>query len=172
MPKTRAQKESDYAQLAAKLQDAKSVVFAEYRGTTVKDLDKLRRSLSKEQIFAKVYKVTLIKKALTERGIDASSFDYKAPLIMAVSETDEVSPARIVKEITKDVKTINILSGMMGSDLATREQILALADLPSKDQLRAQLVGTINAPVSGFVNVLAGNVRSLLNVFNAMAQKA
>ena len=91
---------------------------------------------------------------------------------MAVSADDEVAPARIIKNVSKDVKTINILSGVMGGTFAGREQMLILADLPSKDELRAKLVGTINAPVSGFVNVLAGNLRGLINVLNAVAQKA
>jgi predicted dehydrogenase len=55
--------------------------------------------------------------------------------------------------------------------LVTKAQVTALADMPSKLELRAKLVGTINAPVSGFVNVLAGNIRSLVNVLNAVAQK-
>jgi large subunit ribosomal protein L10 len=113
-----------------------------------------------------------VKKALAANGIEVGELDYKTPVILSLSMEEETAPARGVKNVAKDIKTINILSGILDKHLASREQVLALADLPSKDQLRAQLVGTINAPVSGFVNVLAGNVRGLLNVLNAMAQKS
>lgn len=172
MPKTRAQKEQDLQELTDKLKTAKAVVFSDYRGTTVKDIDTFRRTLAKEQVFSKVYKMTLVKKALQAAGIEAGDLDYKTPVILSLSTEEETVPARLIKNVGKDIKTINILSGILDNALATREQILVLADLPSKDQLRAQVVGTINAPVSGFVNVLAGNVRNLLNVLNALAQKS
>jgi large subunit ribosomal protein L10 len=172
MPKSRQQKEQDLQELTDKLKDAKAVVFSDYRGTTVKDIDTFRRTLAKEQVFSKVYKMTLVKKALAANGIEAGELDYKTPVILSLSSEEETTPARIIKNLGKDIKTINILSGILDQKLASKDQILVLADLPSKDQLRGQLVGTINAPVSGFVNVLAGNVRGLLNVLSALAQKA
>ncbi len=171
MAKTRIQKEQDLQELTDRLKGAKSVVMSDYRGTTVKDIDAFRKALTKENVKSKVYKVSLIKKAFEANGIDTATLDYKTPVILSVSEEDEVAPARIIKNISKEVKTIGILSGVLDGQFATREQMLALADLPSKDELRAKVVGTINAPVSGFVNVLAGNLRGLINVLNAVAQK-
>ena len=172
MAKTRQQKEQDLQELNDRVKGAKSIVLADYRGTTVKEIDTFRRALGNEGVQSKVYKVSLVKKAFEANNIDASSLDYKTPVILAVSSDDEVAPARIIKNVSKDVKTINILSGVLDGTFAGREQVLALADLPSKDELRAKLVGTINAPVSGFVNVLAGNIRGLINVLNAVAQKS
>lgn len=171
MAKTRVQKETDLAELTEKIKSAKSVVLSEYRGTTVKDMDKFRRSMEKENIFTKVYKVTLIKKALEAAGIQAGNLDYKTPVILMASEGDETGPARLVKTFGKDVKTISILSGVLENSYMDKASVEALADLPSKDELRGQLVRTINAPVSGFVNVLAGNIRNLINVLNAVAAK-
>jgi large subunit ribosomal protein L10 len=172
MAKTRSQKEADLQELQDRLSGAKSIVLSEYRGTTVKDIDKFRRALSAEGIQSKVYKTPLIKKAFEAQGIDASGImEYKVPVIVSVSKEDEVAPARIIKTFGKEVKTIGILSGVLDGTSASKEQMMALADLPSKDELRAKLVGTINAPVSGFVNVLAGNLRGLINVLNAVAQK-
>ena len=172
MAKTRAQKEQDLAELTDRLKSAKSIVLSEYRGTNVKDIDKFRRALSAEGIVSKVYKSPLIKKAFEANGIDATNImEFKVPVIVSVSQEDEVAPARVIKTFGKEVKTISMLSGVLDGTFASKEQMLALADLPSKDQLRAKLVGTINAPVSGFVNVLAGNLRGLINVLNAVAQK-
>lgn len=171
MAKSRSQKEQDLAELTDRLKSAKSIVLSEYRGTTVKDIDKFRRALSAEGVVSKVYKSPLIKKAFEANGFATDSLDYKVPVIVSVSQEDEVAPARIIKTFGKEVKTIAILSGVLDGTVATKEQMIALAELPSKDQLRGQLVGTINAPVSGFVNVLAGNLRGLINVLNAVATK-
>lgn len=171
MAKTRQQKEQDLAELIDRIKSAKSAVLTDYSGTTVKNIDAFRRALSKEGVQSKVYKVSLLKKAYEANNIDASSLDNKLPVILSTSVEDEVAPARIIKSISKDVSTIKILSGVLDGQFAGQEQVMALADLPSKDQLRARLVGTINAPVSGFVNVLAGNIRGLINVLNAVAQK-
>lgn len=171
MAKTRSQKEQDLQELIDRLKGAKSVVLSEYRGTAVKDIDKFRRALSSEGVQSKVYKIPLIKKAFEANGIAAETLDYKVPVILSVSQEDEVAPARIIKTFSKEVKTVGILSGVLDGTYASKEQMVALADLPSKDELRAKLVGTINAPVSGFVNVLAGNIRGLINVLNAAAQK-
>lgn len=170
MAKTRQQKESDLAELTEKVKSAKSIVLSEYRGTTVKDISNFRNALRKEAIFTKVYKVSLVNKAFAANGIDAK-IDYKTPVVMAISEEDEVAPARVVKTVGKDVKTISILSGVVDGKFMEKSQIMALAELPGKQEMRAQLVGTINAPVSGFVNVLAGNIRGLMNVLNAIAAK-
>lgn len=171
MPKTRAQKEQDLQELTDRLKTAKSAVFTDYRGTTVKDIDVFRRTLSKEGVVSKVYKVTLVKKAMEANSMDVSSLDYKTPVILSISQEDEVAPARVIKGLSKDIKTLKILSGVFDGKFATQDQVMALAELPSKDELRAKLVGTINAPVSGFVNVLAGNIRGLITVLNGIAQK-
>lgn len=171
MAKTKQQKETDLAELTEKVKGAKSIVLSEYRGTTVKDIDSFRNALRKENVFTKVYKVTLVKKALEANGISAS-IDYKTPVILAVSNDDEVAAARIVKGVGKTVQTIKILSGIVDGKFMEKTQVAALADLPSKQELRAKLVGTMNAPVSGFVNVLAGNLRGLVQVLNAIAQRA
>lgn len=172
MAKSRSQKEQDLTELTDRVKGAKSIVLTEYRGTTVKNIDKFRRALSAEGIVSKVYKTPLIKKAFEANGIEASTLlDLKVPIILSVSQEDEVAPARIIKTFGKEVKTIGILSGVLDGAFASKEQMIVLADLPSKDQLRGQLVGTINAPVTGFVNVLAGNLRGLINVLNAVAQK-
>lgn len=172
MPKSKVQKENDLAELTEKLKDAKSVVFVDYRGTTVKNIDKFRKTLRKENVFSKVYKITLLKKALAACGINAEGIDYKTPVILSISQEEETTAARLVKGLSKEIPTLGMIAGVVDGQMASKEQLMALADLPSKDVLRGALVGAINAPVSGFVNVLAGNLRGLINVLNAAAQKS
>ncbi len=154
MAKLKSQKEKDLQELTDKLKDAKSVVFSEYRGTTVKDMDKFRKALRKENVFSKVYKLSLVKKAMEANGLDVSSVDYKAPAILAISMEDEVAPARIVKTMAKEVKTLSVLEGIVEGKKFSKAQVEALGDLPSKDQLRAQFLATLNGPLAAFVRVL------------------
>ncbi len=154
MPKSKVQKSEDLAELTSKLKEAKSVVLSGYRGTTVKDITKFRSNLRKENIFSKVYKLSLIKKALKAVGIDGEITDHKMPVILSVSAEDETAPARLIKNFSKDVKTISILEGVVDGKLVKQETVMALASLPTKDQLRAQFMSVLNGPISAFARVI------------------
>ena len=162
MAKSKSQKHSDLKELTEKLAGAKGIVFSDYRGTTVKDMDKFRRSLRKENIFSKVYKLTLVKKALEANGLDASSINYKTPVILTVSTDDEVAPARVIKTFNKDVKTVNMLEGFVAGKLMGKAQIEALGSLPGKNELRAQFLSVLNGTLAGFVRVLGGRAKKLV----------
>lgn len=175
MAKLKSQKEKDLNELVEKLKNAKSVVFTDYRGTTVKDMDKLRKSLRKENVFSKVYKIPLIRKALEAMGIPSASVDYKAPVIMSISEEEESTPARIIKTLTKEIKSLNIVEGIVGKDIFSKAQVEALGDLPSKDQLRAQFMSVLNGPMAAFarlVNAYAEKKASVSTAAPAEKQEA
>lgn len=160
MPKSKVQKNKDLEELNAKLAEAKGVVFTDYRGTTVKDLDKFRKALRKENVFSKVYKMSLVNKALAQNGIVAT-LDYKTPAILAISNEDEIAPARIVKALTKEVKTLSILEGIVEGKMFSKVQVEALGDLPSKDQLRAQFMSVLNGATSAFVRLLDARAKKM-----------
>jgi large subunit ribosomal protein L10 len=154
MAKLKSQKEKDLQELVEKLKNAKSIVFTGYRGTTVKDLDTFRNALRKEEVFTKVYKLPLVKKALEKNGVTGANVDYREPVILSVSQNDETAPARIIKNLAKELKTFVILEGVVDGKLLSKAEISALADLPSKDQLRAQFMSVLNGPISAFARVL------------------
>lgn len=172
MSKPKSQKEVDLKELSAKLKLAKAVVFTGYSGTTVKDLDKFRNTLRKEKVFSKVYKLTLVKKAMKEAGIVGEILDYKTPVILSLSEEDEVAPARAVKSLSKDVKTITILEGIFEGKIYSKAQVEALGDLPSKDQLRAQFMSVLNGPAAAFVRLLDAYAKKLGETSAAPAVEA
>lgn len=155
------QKEKDLQELTEKLKDAKSVVFTKYSGTTVKDLDTFRNTLRKENVFSKVYKITLIKKALEAVGIPSSSIEYKTPVILSLSKEDETAPARIIKNLTRELKTLGILEGVVNGKLMSKSEVEVLASLPSKDQLRSQFMSVLNGPVSAFARVLKARAEKI-----------
>ncbi len=154
MPKLKSQKEKDLKELTEKLKASKAVVFSDYRGTTVLDLDKFRKTLRKENVFSKVYKLTLVKRAMKDAGLQGEIADYKTPVILSISTEDETAPARIIQNLTKDIKSIGILEGLLGSELMSKAQVVALGSLPTKDQLRSQFMSVLNGPISAFARVL------------------
>lgn len=169
---TKEKKKAILQDLSDKFSKSKSMVFIGFQGLTVKDTMVLRRKLRAEGIDYTVAKKTLIKKGLESvetKGTE--NFSPEGPVAVAFGYEDEIAPARIAKEFGQTNDKVQILGGVMNSELMDAESMKQIASLPGKDQLRAQLIGTINAPVSGFVNVLAGNVRSLMNVLNAIAEE-
>ncbi len=166
---TRQDKEKIVQNLSDKFSRAKSIVFLGFKGLTVKEDGELRSSLRSEDIDYKVARKTLIKRGLKEVNIEGvEDLELEGPVGTAVSYDDEVAPARLANEYAKTNKKLKLLGGYVSNKYLDATEIKALSLLPGKDQLRAQLVGTINAPVSGFVNVLAGNIRGLVNVLKAI----
>lgn len=163
----KAQKEKDLAELTQKLKEAKSVVFTDYRGTTVKNLDTFRNALRKENVFSKVYKLSLVKKAMKQAGISGEIADYKTPVILSISSEDETSPARIINNLAKEIKTFGILEGVLGKELVSKAQVITLGNLPSKDQLRAQFMSVLNGPISAFARVLNARAEKMGQVLPA-----
>lgn len=154
MAKKKSQKEQDLVELISKLKEAKAAVFTGYAGTTVKDIDMFRKTLSKEGVFSKVYKLTLVKKAMKEAGVKGEISEYKTPVIMSISSEDETVTARLIKTLSKDIKTLNILEGLMDGGVVSKAQVETLGGLPTKDQLRAQLLSVFNGPMAALARLL------------------
>jgi large subunit ribosomal protein L10 len=170
MATTRKEKEAQLKQLVADLTDAKGVVFAQYRGLTVKEIDKIRKNLRKENVKYSVVKITLLKKALAELGINSDQFQYTGPIAVAFSQDDETTPARIIKAMNKEHQNLLLDGGILDKKVIGKQMVISLADLPSKQQLLGQLVSVIAGPARGLVTVLSGNMRQLVYALNAIAE--
>ncbi len=169
---TKDQKKKIIENLSDKFSKSKAIVFLGFQGLSAKENIELRRKLRGENIDYKVAKKTLIKKGLEDaKVLGDNELDLEGPVAVAVGYDDEVAPARLSNEYAKSNKKLKLLGGFIATKYMDAKEIKVLALLPGKDQLRAQLVGTINAPVSGFVNVLAGNIRGLVNVLKAIEEK-
>lgn len=167
MAKSRQQKEQTVAELLGYFGSMKSAVFVNYQGLKVKEADELRRSADKEKISYTVAKKTLLTKALKSSGVEFDAATLNG-MIGVATATDEVAAAKLVSEFGKAHESLKILGGIVDGKVVDAAAVKALASLPSRQQLLGQLVGTINAPVTGFVNVLAGNLRGLVNALNAI----
>lgn len=168
---TKVQKDVIVKDLVEKLKNSKAVVFSDYKGLNVKDMTTLRRDLRAEGVDLKVLKKTLMQIALKDAGIELDVKKLEGQIAIAVSSRDEVAAAKIIAKLAKVNENLKIAGGILGTKELSAEEVNALAKLPSKEELLAKLVGTLNAPVSGFVNVLAGNMRGLVTVLKAVADK-
>lgn len=167
---TRARKEATLKQLTEDLKHARGIVFTEYKGLTVAQINKMRRLLRAEKVKYQVVKVTLLKKALAALNI-AGDLKFAGPVAVAISQEEETTPARILKAATKEYPQLVLDGGIFQSQIVASDVIQKLASLPSKEQLLGQLVSVIAGPMRGLVTVLSGNTRNLLNVLNAIKEK-
>ena len=168
MPKTRQQKEEVLQELVKDVSESKAMVFLGYHGLTVPEIEDLRKKLREEMVEMKVIKKTLLQKAFAEQKMDINVKTLGDGLAVLLGKGDEVSPARIISEFKKEHEVVDIYGGILESTFIDETKVVSLAKLPGKQELYAKLVGSINSPVSGFVNVLAGNVRGLVNVLNGI----
>lgn len=166
---TKAQKKEIVKKLGESFKASKSIVFSDFKGLTVKEMTDLRKELRANETSFRVVKKTLIALALKDAGLEADIKGLEGQIALAVSENDEVVAAKIIAKAAKANENLKIVGGFLGDKNITSEEVSALAKLPSKEELLAKFVGSINAPVSGFVNVLAGNLRGLVNVLKAVA---
>lgn len=162
------------AEVADLLATSKMTVVTKYEGTTVKSLQSLRREARESGTTVKVIKNRLVIKALTQnnkfKNTDTSALE--GMLLYAFNRDDEVAPAQSIAQFARTTPTLEFVGAItVDGSFLDAEDVKSLASLPSKDQLRGILVGTIAAPLSGFVNVLAGNVRGIYNVLNARADQ-
>jgi large subunit ribosomal protein L10 len=170
MPKTRQEKEQIVAELTEKLGTMKSTVFTSISGYTMEDANTLREKGKKAGVEVLIAKKTLLVRALEEKGFGAKKADLEGSILTTIGYDDEVSAAKLIAELGKEREGIEIVGGILEGEFVGSEAIKTLATLPSKEELLAKVVGSINAPVSGFVNVLAGNLRNLANVLNAIKE--
>ena len=167
MAKTRQQKEETLAALTSAFSSSKSSVLVNYQGLKVKEAEELRRKAEKEGVGYIVAKKTLLTKAFQATGTEYDVTSMSGMIGVATAK-DEVGAARLLAEFAKAHESMKILGAVVDGKIIDAAGVNALASLPSREVLLASLVGTINGPVSGFVNVLAGNLRGLVNVLNSI----
>lgn len=172
MQQTKQQKEVLVSEVAKKIKESKALVFANFKGVSVKDITAIRRELRKSGSSWQVLKKTLLNIALKDAGVAVDARALEGQVGVAFSQ-DEVAAAKVIADFQKANKdvTLSIEGGALGSKSLTANEVKALAKLPSQDELRAKLVGTLQAPIASFVRVLGGNLSGLVQVLKAIEEK-
>lgn len=171
MPKSKQQKQETVGDLTAGLKAAKSAVFANFQGLTVAKSEELRREARKVGVTMLAAKKTLVQRALSDAGLSGADASQFKGGIATFLGNDEIAPAKVVSLFAKKNEVVTIFGGMLEGKFIDLAMVKSLAALPGKQELLGKLVGSMNAPISGFVNVSAGVIRSLVNVLNAYKDK-
>lgn len=172
MALTKDKKHAVVAEVADLLSTSKMTVVAKYQGTTVKALQQLRRQARSNGTQVKVAKNRLVRQALAQtenlRDVDTSALE--GMLLYAFNSADEVAPAQILADFAKANPTI-VFAGAISAEgkFLTAEEVTALAKLPSKNELIAQVIATLASPLNDVTNGLSGNLHALLD---GLASKA
>lgn len=158
-------------EIKEKFSKAKTIAFVDYRGITVAEDTELRRKFRKAGCDYKVYKNRLMLRALNELGIECPASHFEGTTAVAIGYSDEVAPAKIIYNAVKDLNKMSIKFGILNGVSVEATQIEALANLPSKEELIAKLLGTLNNPASSLCRVLNAPTRGLAVALNAIATK-
>jgi len=167
MAKTKLQKEQTVKQLVEGIKNAKTVVIAAYDGLQVSDSQDLREKCTAENVQVISVKKTLLKLALEQAGInDVDVKGIQGSVAVIFSTQDEVAPAKLVETFVKDHEQMQTWGGIVEQKIVDQDGIKRLALIPSRPELLAKVVGSLKSPISGFANVLSGNLRGFINVLN------
>lgn len=169
---TRDKKQALVAELTELLTDAKATAFAHYARVSVAELQNLRKAAREAGVTIKVVKNRLVRVALeqvdTYKETDTSGLTGQ--LVYAISAEDEVAPAQVLNDFAKNHPKLELAGGISVEGLAlSAEDVKALAGLPSKNQLIAEVVAQLLSPVHDTVNALSGNLHGLLDGIEAKA---
>ena len=146
-------KKAVVAEVSEKLADAQAVIMAEYRGLEVGQVTELRAKARESGVYLRVLKNTLVRRAVEGTPFEGLADQLVGPLIYGIS-TDPVAPAKVLVEFAKTNDKLVVKGGAMPSYVMDVEGVKALASMPSREELLATLLGTMQAPVAKFVHTL------------------
>jgi large subunit ribosomal protein L10 len=166
---------TEKSELVEKLHDELSksgaVFITDYKGLTVEQVTQLRGGIRQAGGKYQVVKNTLLK--LAAEGTNATGLNplLEGPTAIAIAFDDPVALAKAIVEFSKKNENLEIQGGVLGSQFLTEEDVKDLAGMPSKEVLLARMLGSMNAPATNFVGVLAAMVRQLMYVLKAIEEK-
>ena len=172
-----SKKQAVVAELKEQLTSAKGVVLTGYKGLTVAQDTALRREFREAGVTYHVVKNTMLRLAAQEAGIEGLADHLEGTTAFAFSAEDAVAPAKVIGGFIKknkldDAGVLTIKVGMVEGQVIDANEVNALATLPSREELIAKMLGSMNAPISNTVNVLQGVIRNAVYVLDAVrAQK-
>ncbi|MDT8317674.1 MAG: 50S ribosomal protein L10 [bacterium] len=164
----REQKQQEIDSLKDSFVKSESVILADYCGLTVSEMQDVRTKLRDASVELRVAKNTLAKRAIKDTDSESLSDVFTGPTAIAFSYADPVAGAKVLSELVERYEALELKGGVLGNKLLSIADILALSKLPTKEILLSQLLSVMNGPMTGFVRVLSGNQRSLVQVLSAI----
>lgn len=168
---TRERKKDLVAQYSELLAQSRAIILTEYSGLSVKQMQALRAQVRQADGAFYVTKNTLLKLALAEQDSALPDDLLVGQLATGFAMNEVPTLAKALTEFAKEEEDLRIVGGLLDGEFLTAEQIKELAELPSLDELRAQIIGLIQGPARNLVGVIAGGVRQVVNVLDAYARQ-
>ncbi len=165
---TKAFKSEKISQMKEKIEKAKVAIVTDYKGLSVEEITKLRRSIQKEDGDYMVTKNTLAKIAVKGTEYEVLADSLTGPVAIAFGFDDQVAPAKALAKFIKETKKGEILAAAMDGKLLSASEAKALATLPSKQEIYAKMLGCINSPASGIANSINAVMSSLTRAMAAV----
>jgi large subunit ribosomal protein L10 len=147
------QKQSVVAEISAQLANAQAVILAEYRGIGVGSVTDLRSRARKSGVYLRVLKNTLARRAVKGTSFEKLAEQMKGPLMYSIAK-DPVAAAKVLQEFAKENELLVIKGGAMPNAVMSPQDVKALASMPSREELLAKLVGTMQAPIAKLVRTM------------------
>ena len=164
----RPEKQQEVERLKDSFSRAKSAIVADYRGLTVSEMNDVRSKLRAADVELRVTKNTMARIAIKGTEAEALLETLVGPTAIAFSYEDPVAGPRVLKKLAEEYEALGLKGGILGDKFLADADITALSKLPSKEVLLGQLLSVLNGPMTGFVNVLNGNQRQLVQVLAAV----
>lgn len=168
---TKAFKEDKIQMIKDKIEKAQVAIVTEYRGLSVEEITNLRRGLQKVGGDYTVTKNTLAKIAVKGTSFEVLTETFKGPIALAFGFDDQVSPAKELAKFIKEAKKGEIIAAALDGKLLSADEAKALANLPSKEEIYAKMLGCINSPASGIANVTNSVITQLVRTLDAVKDK-
>ena len=165
------EKKAAVEELKEKFTDCESMVITDYIGLDVETMTELRAKLRDAGVDYKVVKNTLASIAAEECDIEEVKDYFVGPTAIAFGQEDAVSPAKVLVDFAKEHGDLEIKAGYLNEKIIGQEKIESLADIPSREVLLGQTVAGMQAPISGLVRVLNGNVQGLVQALNQIKEQ-
>ncbi len=173
MPRARKEQKAELVELLTeKLKKAKVAVLTDYRGLTVTQIQELRGKLRGGDVEYRVVKNTLARRAAEAAGVPALQKELEGPVAIAFGYDDLAMPSKLINEWVRTSRLkLDVKGGLVEGRVFTPDQVRQLADLPSRETLIAQLLGTLQSPVGQLVGIMQTPLQQLLGVLDAYKNK-
>jgi large subunit ribosomal protein L10 len=166
------EKEAIVNDVKQRLEQSRGVIFTEYRGLTVQEITELRRNLGQINANYKVYKNTLVKRALKDNAnYESLAAMLEGPVAIAFAKDDIVTLAKALKEYAKVSAALVIKGGMLENEVLDAKNAMELADIAPKEVLLARLAGDLSAPLSNFLSLMQAVIIKPLYALKALEEK-
>jgi len=156
--------------LRVRFEGATAIYLTEYRGSTVEEMMGLRRKLAEAGATYRVVKNTLARRAAEGTDVACVSDDFTGPIAVAIATSDPVGPAKVLKLETKGLKNLAVRCGMVDAQRVELDEIHALAEMPSRDELLAKLLSLLNTPAQQLLSLMNAPASQMVRLLDAAAK--